>query len=268
MPLGGPRSEPRTTSRRTVRRRGPRWWRDEVEDRGRRRSGRPGDGVPGAGTCGPGCADAAATETEPESHGDSGSTRSDQTLRRGRRSGPAARGLRRVADDAASPRTARSRPTRPASARRPATLLELKVSTSERAFRIIAYRLGDYDGGTGHLVHRSRLVRGERQADAVFQPAETRTVVAPWHVSLTADTTGWEPGFYVLRLRTTLGLGAPGPLHRLLALGGRHDRGGGPGDDLAGLQPLGRLQPLRRPERRPAQLGGQLRPALPRRRWA
>ncbi len=29
--------------------------------------------------------------------------------------------------------------------------------------------------------------------------------MAPWHVSLTADTTGWEPGFYVLRLRTTSG---------------------------------------------------------------
>jgi len=74
----------------------------------------------------------------------------------------------------------------------PGDLLELKVSTSERAFRMSAYRLGDYDGGTGHLVHRSEVVRGERQAAAVFQPLETRTVVAPWHVSLTADTTGWE----------------------------------------------------------------------------
>ena len=52
----------------------------------------------------------------------------------------------------------------------PGALLELKVSTSERAFRMSAYRIGDYDGGTGQLVHRSQLVRGERQADAVFQP--------------------------------------------------------------------------------------------------
>jgi hypothetical protein len=87
----------------------------------------------------------------------------------------------------------------------PGARLELKVSTSERAFRMSAYRIGDYDGGTGHLVHRSQLVTGERQADPVFQPAETRTIVAPWHVSLAVSTSGWEPGFYVLRLRTTSG---------------------------------------------------------------
>jgi hypothetical protein len=83
--------------------------------------------------------------------------------------------------------------------------LELKVSTSERAFRMSAYRIGDYDGGTGRLVQRSGVVAGEQQAEAVFQPLGTRTVVAPWHVSLTTDTTGWEPGFYVLRLRATSG---------------------------------------------------------------
>jgi hypothetical protein len=87
----------------------------------------------------------------------------------------------------------------------PGAKLELKVSTSESAFRMSAYRIGDYDGGTGHLVHRSQLVAGERQADPVFQPAETRTVVALWHVSLAVSTSGWEPGFYVLRLRTTSG---------------------------------------------------------------
>jgi hypothetical protein len=54
-------------------------------------------------------------------------------------------------------------------------------------------------------VHRSALLQGERQAEPVFQPVETRTVVAPWHVSLTAETDGWEPGFYVLRLRASTG---------------------------------------------------------------
>jgi N,N-dimethylformamidase beta subunit-like, C-terminal len=87
----------------------------------------------------------------------------------------------------------------------PGVPLELKVSTADRAFRMYAYRIGDYDGGTGHLVQRSAPVDGERQADAVFQPFGTRTVVAPWHVSLTTDTTGWDPGFYVLRLRGTSG---------------------------------------------------------------
>ena len=143
------------------------------------------------------------TSNEPESHGDSGSARSQDAP------GTAAPTPRlEGSDDWRMTRSAEdgqieaytSRVSAP-----PGTPLELKVSTSERAFRMSAYRLGDYDGGTGRLVHESEPVRGERQADAVFQPAETRTVVAPWHVSLTADTTGWEPGFYVLRLRTTSG---------------------------------------------------------------
>ena len=87
----------------------------------------------------------------------------------------------------------------------PGVPVELKVSTSERAYRLSAYRIGAYAGGTGHLVHRSGLVAGERQPGPVFQPRETRTVVAPWDVSLTVDTADWEPGFYVLRLATTSG---------------------------------------------------------------
>jgi hypothetical protein len=39
----------------------------------------------------------------------------------------------------------------------------------------------------------------------VLRPSETRTVVAPWHRSLTIDTTRWQPGFYVLELRTGSG---------------------------------------------------------------
>lgn len=87
----------------------------------------------------------------------------------------------------------------------PGVPIELKVSTSQRAYRVSAYRIGAYEGGTGHLVHRSELVDGERQAGAVLRPVETRTVVAPWHVSLTVPTEQWEPGFYVLRLASTSG---------------------------------------------------------------
>jgi len=82
----------------------------------------------------------------------------------------------------------------------PGVPVELKVSTAERAYRVSAYRIGAYDGGTGHLVDRSELVAGRRQPGPVLQPAETRTVVAPWDVSVTLDTEGWEPGFYVFRL--------------------------------------------------------------------
>ena len=51
----------------------------------------------------------------------------------------------------------------------PGTRLGLKVSTSARSFKVFAYRLGAYDGGTGHLVWTSPAVPGTRQADAVLE---------------------------------------------------------------------------------------------------
>lgn len=87
----------------------------------------------------------------------------------------------------------------------PGTRLGFKVSTSQRRFKVFAYRIGSYRGGTGRLVWESRYVKGERQAEAVFAPYETRTVVAPWRRSLSVDTSGWTPGFYVFRLRTASG---------------------------------------------------------------
>ena len=81
----------------------------------------------------------------------------------------------------------------------------LKVSTRAGGYRVSAYRIGAYRGGTGALVWRSRFLAGERQAEPVLDPVETRTVVAPWHRSLTLDTDGWEPGLYVLKLVTGSG---------------------------------------------------------------
>ena len=43
------------------------------------------------------------------------------------------------------------------------------------------------------------------------EPAETRTVVAPWRRDLTVDTSTWEPGFYVFTLRTPTGWQAQVP---------------------------------------------------------
>ena len=111
--------------------------------------------------------------TEPESHGDSGSTRGDQAAPE---AGAPAQRLegsdewrmtRRAEDGQIEAYTTRvSAP--------PGELLELKVSTSERAFRMSAYRLGDYDGGTGHLVHRSaagpRRAAGRRGVPAGRDP--------------------------------------------------------------------------------------------------
>jgi hypothetical protein len=87
----------------------------------------------------------------------------------------------------------------------PGAKVGMYVSTLAAGYRVSAYRIGSYPGGTGALVWRSGFLDGERQAGAVLDPVETRTVVAPWRRSLTFDTTGWEPGFYVLKLRTGSG---------------------------------------------------------------
>jgi hypothetical protein len=87
----------------------------------------------------------------------------------------------------------------------PGTQVGLKVSTSAPRYRVSAYRIGAYPGGTGALVWRSSRLSGHEQAAPVLRPARTRTVVAPWRTSLTMDTTGWDPGFYVLKLRTGTG---------------------------------------------------------------
>jgi hypothetical protein len=93
----------------------------------------------------------------------------------------------------------------------PGTVVGLRVSTAHRWFRVTAYRLGAYRGGSGHRVWRSDRLRGTRQPDAVLQPAQTRTVVAPWRDSLRIDTTGWEPGLYVLKMVTNRGFQAGAP---------------------------------------------------------
>ncbi|WP_243059361.1 N,N-dimethylformamidase beta subunit family domain-containing protein [Nocardioides sp. SR21] len=83
----------------------------------------------------------------------------------------------------------------------PGTRVGLKVSTVAPRYRVSAYRIGWYPGGTGALVWRSPVLEGQQQADAVLRPVETRTVVAPWRTSQWVDTTGWDPGFYVLKVR-------------------------------------------------------------------
>jgi hypothetical protein len=85
------------------------------------------------------------------------------------------------------------------------TRVGLKVSTSAATYRVIAYRLGAYDGGTGREAWRSDVLPGREQAAPVLWPASTRTVVAPWKRDLTVDTDGWESGFYVFKLITGRG---------------------------------------------------------------
>ena len=87
----------------------------------------------------------------------------------------------------------------------PGTEVGLKVSTTEAWYRVLAFRIGSYDGGTGTLVWRSSRLPGEQQAAPTFAAYATRTVVAPWRQSVSVDTDGWSPGFYVFLLRTGSG---------------------------------------------------------------
>lgn len=94
-------------------------------------------------------------------------------------------------------------PTMPSAV--PGARVGLKVSTTARTFRVRAFRLGWYEGGTGRLVWRSRVFTGRQRADAAFAPYSTRTIVAPWRGGLTVDTRGWRPGAYVFKLITGSG---------------------------------------------------------------
>ncbi|HWM73982.1 MAG TPA: N,N-dimethylformamidase beta subunit family domain-containing protein [Nocardioides sp.] len=87
----------------------------------------------------------------------------------------------------------------------PGTRLGIKVSTGAPSYGVSAYRIGAYDGGWGSLVWRSGPQPGKTQPESVLRPVETRTVVAPWRRSLTVDTSGWEPGYYAFKLRSSTG---------------------------------------------------------------
>ncbi len=87
----------------------------------------------------------------------------------------------------------------------PGEPLALKVSTPADVYRVAVYRIGDYRGGTGHEVARTRWLDGRVQPGPVMRPAATRTVVAPWRVDVRIDTEGWDPGMYVVKLVTGKG---------------------------------------------------------------
>lgn len=93
----------------------------------------------------------------------------------------------------------------------PGTRVGLMVSTSEPDYRVVAYRIGAYDGGSGHRVWASPRVAGRKQRGPRFSSYETRTIIAPWTRDLTINTARWRPGFYVLKLRTGTGWEAQVP---------------------------------------------------------
>jgi hypothetical protein len=85
----------------------------------------------------------------------------------------------------------------------PGTVVGLRVSTTRARFRVLAFRIGAYRGGTGRLVWRSAETPGDVQPGPTYAPYDTRTAVADWRTSVRVETAGWRPGFYVLKLVTT-----------------------------------------------------------------
>lgn len=82
----------------------------------------------------------------------------------------------------------------------PGQRVRLYVSTVARSFRVQAFVMGWYGGALGHLAWTSAVVPGRRQPPAVLVRASTGTVAALWSPSLSIDTSGWQPGDYLLRL--------------------------------------------------------------------
>jgi hypothetical protein len=93
----------------------------------------------------------------------------------------------------------------------PGTVVGVRVSTGDPSFRVAAFRIGAYTHGTGHLVWRSPVLPGRRQAAPRFSRPETRTIVAAWRDSVRVDTSGWEPGAYLFRFTTSTGWQAAAP---------------------------------------------------------
>ena len=81
----------------------------------------------------------------------------------------------------------------------PGEPVRLFVSTTASTFTASAYRVGNYVGSEALQIWRSAPQPGVKQADYVVQQP-THTVVAPWKPSLTLDTSGWQPGDYLIRL--------------------------------------------------------------------
>ena len=117
-----------------------------------------------------------------------------------------------VLEQSAAPRPTHWRLTKPARNRQiegyatrvsvlPGQQVGLKISTGAARYRIVAFRFGAYGPHKiAKQVWSSRWHHGHRQPPAKFSKRRMRTIVAPWHRSLTVSTNGWRPGAYVFKL--------------------------------------------------------------------
>jgi hypothetical protein len=81
----------------------------------------------------------------------------------------------------------------------PGQPVNLFVSTTSREFKVVAFRVGWYNGDLARRVWESGPVRGLQQGAAGFI-AGTNTVYTDWGASLTVPTDDWPAGSYLLRL--------------------------------------------------------------------
>jgi len=81
----------------------------------------------------------------------------------------------------------------------PGRPVDLYVSTTSREFRVVAFRVGWYNGDLARRVWESGPVRGLRQKPAGLIET-TGTVTTDWGTSLTVPTDDWPAGSYLLRL--------------------------------------------------------------------
>jgi hypothetical protein len=81
----------------------------------------------------------------------------------------------------------------------PGRPVDLYVSTTAREFKVVAFRVGWYNGDLARRVWESGPVRGLRQKPAGFLE-KTSTVTTDWGTSVTVPTDGWPAGSYLFRL--------------------------------------------------------------------
>ena len=80
----------------------------------------------------------------------------------------------------------------------------LFVNTEAPTFKVVAYRLGYYQGLGGRRVWASGQVLGTSQPQPTLDP-RTNMVEAPWQPSLVVRTLGWPEGSYLLKLISSTG---------------------------------------------------------------
>ena len=83
--------------------------------------------------------------------------------------------------------------------------VSLRVSTDARTYRVIAFRIGSYRGGSGREIWRSPVLAGQRQPAGRLHPGASPMVTAPWRDSVTVSTQHWPEGFYVFKLVASTG---------------------------------------------------------------